>query len=173
MFYSILDKLDKLYSFQEVKAHCDIPCGIYDPIPAQIAAMTVARMMDTITELGEHEAKDHNDNRDMHFQNKISRMVAEKERSAELVKHEIRIIWGDFFKEPQFNSYPEIHNLVHEIMLLASKCKQNIDVESSRNLVEKLNNFAEIFWKIKGIEYTKKPYHCMPNLQIIFPNFNQ
>ena len=97
-------------------------------------------------------------------------MVAEKERSAELIKHEIRIIWGDFFKEPQFNTYPEIHNLVHEIMLLASKCKQNIDKESSRNLVEKLNNFAEIFWKIKGIEYTKKQYHCMPNLEIIFPN---
>ncbi len=170
MFYSILNTLDKLYSFPEVKAHCDVPCGIYDPIPAQIAAMTVARMMDTIKELDEHETKDHNNTRDINFQNKINRMVAEKERSAELIKHEIRIIWGDFFKEPQFNTYPEIHNLVHEIMLLASKCKQNIDKESSRNLVEKLNNFAEIFWKIKGIEYTKTQYHCMPNLEIIFPN---
>ncbi|MBH88405.1 MAG: superoxide dismutase, Ni [Pelagibacterales bacterium] len=171
MFYSILSKIDKLFSFKEVKAHCDIPCGIYDPIPAQIAAMTVARMMDTISELDAHESKEHNNNKDMHYQNKIGRMIAEKERSAELIKHEVRIIWGDFFKEPQFKDYPDIHNLVHEIMLLASKCKQNVNVDFSRDLVDKLNSFAEIFWKIKQIEYARSNYHCMPNLEIVLPKY--
>jgi nickel superoxide dismutase len=98
-------------------------------------------------------------------------MISEKERSAEIVKHEVRIIWGDFYKEPQFESYPELHNLVHEIMLLTSKCKQNIDQKASRDLVEKLNRFAEIFWKIKEVESSRVKYHCKPNLEIVFPKF--
>ena len=98
MIFSTFKIIDNLIKFNRVKAHCDIPCGIYDPIPAQIAAMTTARMTDTIIELEEHEAKEHDDTRDMHYNNKISRMISEKDRSAEIVKHEIRIIWGDFSK---------------------------------------------------------------------------
>ena len=155
MIFSTFKIIDNLIKFNKVRAHCDVPCGIYDPIPAQIAAMTTARMTDTIIELEEHESKDHESTRDMHYNNKISRMISEKERSAEIVKHEVRIIWGDFYKEPQFESYPELHNLVHEIMLLTSKCKQNIDQKASRDLVEKLNRFAEIFWATKDIETEK------------------
>ena len=171
MIFSTFKIIDNLIKFNKVRAHCDVPCGIYDPIPAQIAAMTTARMTDTIMELEEHESKDHESTRDMHYNNKISRMISEKERSAEIVKHEVRIIWGDFYKEPQFESYPELHNLVHEIMLLTSKCKQNIDQKASRDLVEKLNRFAEIFWKIKEVESSRFKYHCKPNLEIVFPKF--
>ena len=170
MMHKVLKKIEEKLPIEKAQAHCDVPCGVYDPIPAQIAAMTVARMMDTITELEEHEVKDHNSNRDHHYNNKISRMIAEKERSAELVKHEVRIIWGDFYKEPQFQKFPEAHGLVHEIMLVASKCKQNIDVEASRLLMDKMNRFAEIFWDVKEISHSVKKYHCKPNLDMVFPN---
>ena len=96
-------------------------------------------------------------------------MINEKERSAEHVKHEVRIIWGDFYKDPQFEKFPELHTLTHELMLVASKCKQNIDVDASRLLVEKMNKFAEIFWEIKGIKSETKKYHCKPNLDIVWP----
>ena len=171
MISKLFETADKAFNFDTASAHCDVPCGVYDPIPAQIAAMTVARMVDTITELEEHEVKDHNGTRDLHYQNKITRMINEKERSAEHVKHEIRIIWGDFYKEPQFKEHPQLHDMVHSIMLLTSKCKQNVDKEASRELVAKVNDFAEVFWKIKGINSTKVTYHCKPNLEMVFPQF--
>ncbi len=71
MIYAILNKVDSYMSFKVAKAHCDVPCGVYDPISAQVAAMTVARMTDTIVELEDHEVKDHQSKRDLHFQNKI------------------------------------------------------------------------------------------------------
>ena len=171
MLHSVLKKLDEKMNFETAKAHCDVPCGVYDPIPAQIAAMTVARMTDTIMELEEHEEKDHGGKRDLHYQNKITRMINEKERSAEHVKHEVRIIWGDFYKTPQFEAHSELMTLTHELMLLGSKCKQNIDKEASRELVAKMNRFAEIFWEIKGIKHTKVAYHCKPNLEMVYPSF--
>jgi len=169
MIHSLLKKIDQKVSFQNVKAHCDVPCGVYDPVPTQIAAMTVARMTDTLNDLEAHEKNDHKGERALAYQNTASRMIQEKERSAELVKHEIRIIWGDFLKPNHFTEHPQLHEITHSIMSLASKCKQNVDVEASRALVEKVNAFAEAFWKIKGISSTKVKYHCKPNLEIVFP----
>ena len=170
MLDSFIRKVEKIFSIEELSAHCDVPCGVYDPLPAQIAAMTVARMMDTITELETHEINDHNSKRDFHYNNKITRMINEKERSAEIVKEEVRIIWGDFYKDPQFSAHPDLHKNIHSIMLTASKCKQNIDIDASRELVVKLNIFAETFWKIKGIKSKKVIYHCKPSLEMIFPD---
>ena len=99
-------------------------------------------------------------------------MVEEKERSAEIVKGEVRIIWGDFFKENHLAEFPVLHGLVHQIMALTSACKQNIDVESSRLLVEKLNEFAQIFWQAKKIPFKQVDYHSAPNLKIIIPELS-
>lgn len=169
MIYHLLTKIDQFFSFQEVSAHCDVPCGIYDPIPAQIAAMTVARMTDTLMEKEDHEKSAHGGERGLAYANTTTRMVDEKERSAELVKSEVRIIWGDYFKAPHFEKHPELHGLAHEIMMLASKCKQNVDVEASRSLVAKVNDFAAIFWDSKGIAHENVKYHCKPNLEVTFP----
>ncbi len=170
MFYQALNFLDKHIGFDRAKAHCDVPCGIYDPIPAQIAAMSVIRMVDTITDLENHEKQDHGGERDAHYNNKITRMINEKEKEAEKVKHEIRVIWGDFFKAPQFEQFPQIHSLTHEIMLLGSKAKQNVDREASVQLLDKVNEFAEIFYKVKNISTKKVTYHCKPNLEMVFPD---
>ena len=173
MIRDFIEKVDKIMNFDVASAHCDVPCGVYDPTTAQIAAMTVARMTDTILELEEHESKAHNSERDHHYHNKIVRMVNEKERSAELIKHETRIIWGDFYKEPQFTAHPELHSMVHDLMLLTSKCKQNVDKEASRELVNKVNDFSELFWKIKNIPTYRTEYHCKPNLEIVYPDLKK
>jgi len=171
MMHKILTLIDrKILNFKEIKAHCDVPCGVYDPISAQVAAMTVARMTDTITELEAHDQKDHAGARDMDYHNKITRMIDEKERSAELVKHEVRIIWGDYFKAPQFEAHPGLHNLTHEIMMIASKCKQNVDTNATRLLMKKVNEFSEIFFSSKSIKTKTVKYHCKPNLDIITPD---
>lgn len=101
-----------LFKIEEVKAHCDVPCGIYDPSTAQIAALSVIRMIDLMESLKKSDS--------LEYVNTISRHVAVKEEEAEKVKHEIRIIWGDFIKPPQVEQFPEIHTIAHNIMMLGS-----------------------------------------------------
>ncbi len=161
--YNLIKALDSRFPFSTAKAHCDIPCGIYDPITAQIAALTVVRMTDLLLE---HE-NDENKGTAQHA-NSMSRYIAIKEEHAEKAKHEIRIIWGDFIKPAHIEKFPELHELTHSIMMLGSTCRQKVDRDSALKLVAELNRFAEIFWKIKGEEtvVAKAPY--APGLDIVY-----
>ncbi|NQY20686.1 MAG: superoxide dismutase, Ni [Campylobacteraceae bacterium] len=150
-----------MFKIENVKAHCDVPCGIYDPITAQIAALSVIRMIDLM------EALEKNDS--LEYINTISRHVTVKETEAEKVKHEVRIIWGDFIKGPQIEAYPEIHTLVHNIMMLGSANRQHVSKAKALELLAAVNRFAEIFWAIKGVETKKIKAHYLPNEEIIVP----
>ena len=119
MFHKIFQKLDQYLRFPEAKAHCDIPCGIYDPISAQIDALTVVRMIDLIDGLADGEEKSRKD-----FHNSMARYIAVKEAHAEKAKHEIRIIQGDFIKKDHIEKYPQLPGLVHKIMQLGSKSRR-------------------------------------------------
>ena len=150
-----------MFTLNEVHAHCDVPCGIYDPSAAQIAALSVIRMVDLM------HAADKSD--DIAYHNAMARYVAVKESEAIKCKEEIRIIWGDFIKPPQVEQYPEIHTIVHNIMMLGSAAKQHASREKAMELLSEVNKFAEIFWKIKGIEtkVAKAPY--APNEDVVYP----
>ncbi len=158
----LLNYLDKRMKFDSASAHCDVPCGIYDPITAQISALTVVRMVDLLTEHFENMTGSAD------FANRASRLVTTKEEHAEKTKHEVRIIWGDFMKEAHTQEYPELHKLVHSIMKLASESKQHVDREMAVQLVEKVNEFAEIFWKIKGEETVRAKAPYAPNLELVY-----
>lgn len=161
MFYKLIEKIDKKIAFDQAKAHCDIPCGIYDPIVAQINALTVVRMMDLMAALeGEGLA----------YENSMSRYIAVKEEHAEKVKNEIRVIFGDFIKDTHVKQYPELPNLFHEIMQLGSKGRQTADREAGLALVEAVNKFAEIFWAIKGIKTKKAKAPYAPALEMVYPD---
>lgn len=147
-FKHLLNILDKIHKPGIVYAHCDIPCGIYDPHLAQLAAHTVLRMTNLIEEAqvemslkGVKEAA-----------HKIARYTLVKEEHSELVKKEVRIIWGDYFKPEHLEKYPNLHNLVFEIMKLASKTKQEVNANAAKELLAKVQEFAEIFFKTKGVE---------------------
>ncbi|MBS3133386.1 superoxide dismutase, Ni [Candidatus Woesearchaeota archaeon] len=128
-------------------AHCDIPCGIYDPHAAQVAAHTVVRMAQLIGKTGD----------DAHA---VARYAKVKEEHAELCKHEIRIIWGDYFKPEMLEKHKELHGLVWNIMKAASKARQEASAQAAEELLEQVNRFAEIFWETKGVKTykTKAPY---------------
>lgn len=146
--------LNRILPAEEASAHCDIPCGIYDPHLAQVAAQTVVRMNQLIGEMqppgggGPPSQQDR-----VKFLNSLSRYIATKEEHAELVKHEVRIIWGDFFKPD--NRPDGLHDLVDSIMKTASKCRQNVDKAAAEQLLDQVNQFAEAFWKAKGVETRK------------------
>ena len=131
---------------ETVQAHCDIPCKIYDPSLPQVAALSVARLLDLIQEI------DLAGGSDVAQAAQLSRLVSQKEEQATIVKDEVRIIWGDYFKDPQIEAFPDIHALVHSIMMTASKCKQNVDPANGVELVSMVNRFAEIFWETKGVK---------------------
>jgi nickel superoxide dismutase len=154
--------LDKLVRFEKAKAHCDIPCGIYDPITAQIAALTVVRMMDLMAGLEKNDT--------IAYQNSMSRYVAIKEEHAEKAKHEIRIIWGDFIKPDHVQKYPNLNELVHKIMALGSKSRQTADRENGLALVDAINEFAKIFWAIKGVKTKRAKAPYAPALELVYPD---
>ncbi len=167
MLYHLLNKLDKAVSFDRVSAHCDIPCGIYDPMVAQIAALTVIRNTDQLNEIAEKGEISLNDRAN------FARIVATREAHAIKVKEEINIIWGDFIKQPQLDEYPELHDLVHGIMLAGSKAKQHVDKVASLDLLDKVNRFAEIFWTIKGVETYRAVCPYAPAVEVVYPDLKK
>ena len=147
---------------KEVKAHCDIPCAVYDPAVAQYAALSVARFLDLIAEMPDKiDSK-----KDLAH---LSRLVQQKEEHAIEVKDAIRTIWGDYFKQPHMEKYSEIHDLSHSIMMTASKCKQDIEQQNGRDLIEMVNRFAEIFWATKEVDTEIKKSLNPPHVDMIVP----
>lgn len=165
MLHSLTKALDSAVSFDDASAHCDIPCKIYDPVTALIAAQSVVRMMDI---LAEQEAKPEKDT--IAYQNTVVRIIQEKEKEAEHVKHEIRVIWGDYIKAPQIEKFPGIHDLAHRIMLKASACKQHANRQDGLDLVELVNEFADIFWQTKDVKTKRQVSPYPPSLEVVVPD---
>lgn len=165
MFGPLLERSRQKFTIETAEAHCDVPCGIYDTAPALISALTVVRMVDLMTELQAVGSAD-----DLEYQNKMARCIQQKEGHAELVKHEVRIIWGDYFKAPQFEKYPQTHELVHSIMMQGSKCRQSASRDEAVKLVALVNDFAEIFWATKGVKTKKAICPYEPKLETVYPD---
>jgi nickel superoxide dismutase len=164
MLFTILQKLDHLFGFEEARAHCDIPCGIYDPHHALIGALTVIRMIDLMNEMKQAHGADSPD-----YVNNMPRYIMVKEEHAEIVKREVRVIFGDYMKKEQVEAFPELPTLVHKIMQQASKARQSMDRQAAMDLLDKVNRFAEIFWQTKNIptKRVKAPYK--PGEEIVYP----
>jgi nickel superoxide dismutase len=165
MLFQIVERLDRVFHFAHVKAHCDIPCGIYDPHAALIGALTVIRMIDLMGEL-----KASHDPATPEFQNSMTRYILVKEEHAEVVKREVRVIFGDYFKQEHIDKYAELPALFHKIMQLASKGRQTTSREQAVALLDAVNRFAEIFWDSKGLttKRVKAPYK--PGEEMVLPN---
>lgn len=145
-----LSSLLNILPSQVAYAHCDIPCKIYDPYSAQVAAHSVIRMTQMLIEaeeMGDEIKREHH----------VTRLTKVKEEHAEIVKHEVRVIWGDYFKEEQMQKVPDIAELVHKIFMTASKTKQEINLEESQKLLALVQEFAEKFYMTKGFEINRIP----------------
>ncbi len=121
----------------EVHAHCDLPCGVYDPAQARIEAQSVKAIAEKM-----------DDNDDPEF---TTRAILIKEQRSELVKHHLWVLWTDYFKPPHFEKYPQLHTLVNEATKLAGAggSKGSHDIEVADRLLAKIDEIAEIFWETK------------------------
>jgi len=163
MMHSLMKNLDTRMNVPVAEAHCDIPCKIYDPQIAQIAALSVIRFVDLIQEIDAKETLTLADHA------KLARLVREKEIHAAKVKEEVRVIWGDYFKQPQFEQYPNTNELVHQIMLTASACKQHVTREPAEKLLTLVNEFAASFWATKGVDTFETTCPYPPAEQVVYP----
>ena len=137
----------------DADAHCDIPCGIYDPISAKIAAQTVAKMAMRIGALNQ-PSSDASAADKAAYVNSMSRYITVKEQHAELTKKELDILWHDYFKPEHLEKYPDLHTSFWEATKLASTNKQSVDQNAADKLVDSVDRIAGIFWATKGVTYS-------------------
>jgi nickel superoxide dismutase len=134
----MLNLLEKLIKpAQTVYAHCDLPCGVYDPAQAKIEAQSVKACMEKYAASSDNDFK--------------ARAVAIKEERSELVKHHLWVLWTDYFKPNHFETYPQLHVLFNEATKLAGAggSKGTNDVAVAEKLLSKIDEIAEIFWATK------------------------
>jgi nickel superoxide dismutase len=160
--------LDAVVPPRAVYAHCDIPCGIYDPHEAQIAALTVLRMDQLIAENPPIVPDMKPDDR-LAALSKLDRYTLVKEQHAELVKQQVRVIWGDYFTPDMVKANPQVHDMVWQIMKAASKARQGANLADAQALVTAVQAFAELFWKTKGAKTVRAPSMQKSGGEIIYP----
>jgi nickel superoxide dismutase len=166
---SLMERLlDTVHPPRTVYAHCDIPCGIYDPHEAQIAALTVLRMDQLIGELA-HPAADAKLEERATYVSKMARYTAVKEQHSERAKHEVRIIWGDYFTADHAKQFPQTQELVWKILKQASKTRQGNAVADAQELLKLVQEFAEIFWQTKGAKTRRQPSLQKSGGEIVVP----
>jgi nickel superoxide dismutase len=120
-----------------VSAHCDLPCGVYDPAQARIEAESVKAIMEK-----------YQDNDDPVFR---SRALQIKEQRAELVKHHLWVLWTDYFKPPHFEKYPNLHQLFNDATKQAGAAggKGKVDPAEAQKLLDQIAEIDKIFWETK------------------------
>lgn len=126
-------------------AHCDIPCGIYDPHQAQVAAHTIIRMTQFLGEIKrEDETKAEHD---------IARITHVKEEHCSLLETELMTLKNDYFSKADVkNKYPDIWEVFKKALESNNKARTGIDMESAEETLETVMQIAEIFYKSKGLE---------------------
>lgn len=145
MFRSIIVSLANLLPNFPVFAHCDVPCGIYDPKPAQIAAATVKKMVEKITDLNKKGEMNSS------AVNSIVRFVWTKEEHARKCKEELLILWTDYFKPEHIKTFPDLHETFWNAAKLCSKNKQEVSMEAADSLVSAVDEIAHIFEQSKKV----------------------
>ena len=118
-----------------VHAHCDLPCGVYDPAQARIEAESVKAI-----------AQKYQDSTDEVFR---QRCIILKEQRAELVKHHLWVLWTDYFKAPHVEQFPQLHDLFWRAAKKAGDAKKSMDPAVGDELLALIDEIAGIFWKTK------------------------
>lgn len=115
------------------QAHCDIPCGIYDPEQARIEAESCLKIIDKYT-----------DSKDEVFR---ARCIAVKEQRAELAKYHIDVLWSDYYKPEKHDAkFPQIKDVFKQAVTTASRVKQGVNRADAEKLLQLIDQIED-FWK--------------------------
>lgn len=129
------------------EAHCDAPCGVYDPASARIAAEAVLSMTKKILDLQVPDGGDAKATANYH--NTLTRYIVVKEEQAQVAKDELLILWTDYFKPVHLEKYPNLHDTFWKAAKLCSACKVEVSLEHANELMDAIKEIHEIFWASK------------------------
>ena len=132
-FYNLLTKI---LPTQTAYAHCDLPCGVYDPAQARIEAESVLKIMEKYKGFTDEESR--------------MRAILIKEQRAELVKHHLWVLWTDYFKPEHLEKFPNLHDLFWKATKQAGQTKKTTDPAEGQKLLDMIDEIAEIFKKSKA-----------------------
>jgi nickel superoxide dismutase len=127
--------LDAVTAPTTVHAHCDLPCGIYDPAQARLEAESVKACMEKSNATEDHLFRE--------------RATLIKEERADLVKHHLWVLWTDYFKPEHLERFPELHELFWKTTKAAGEAKKTNDVAVADSLLEGIAKIDTIFWESK------------------------
>lgn len=141
MFNVITSKIKAWFPAEMVHAHCDGPCGVYDPASARIAAEAVVSMTKKLVDLGTPDT--------VEKANTFSRFVAIKEEQAQIAKDELLILWTDYFKPVHLEKYPDLHDTFWKATKLCSASKVEVSLEHANELMDAIHKVHNMFWASK------------------------
>ncbi len=136
---SLLDRI--LRPSRTASAHCDGPCGVYDPASARIAAEAVLSMARKLVATAGH---------DLATEHPRSRFIAIKEEQAQVAKQELLILWTDYFNPSHLEANPDLHTMFWNAAKLCSQNKVEVNVEAAQALVDAVAGIHNIFWASKN-----------------------
>ena len=139
----VLRFIDSIFKPSIVLAHCDVPCGIYDVRPAQIAAETIVKMVEKIESLPRK-------NPTVNDRNLFVRAVLVKEEHARKCKEELLILWTDFFKPEHLEMFPNLHETFWQAAKLCSRNKQEVNMDAAQELKKVVDDIARMFTEAKA-----------------------
>jgi nickel superoxide dismutase len=129
------------------EAHCDGPCGVYDPASARVAGEAVQSMTKKMLAL---ECPDNSDGAAMAaYLNTMSRYAAIKEEEAQKCKKELLVLWTDFFKPQHLEGNPNLHNIFWQAAKLCSACKVEVSAVHAQELMDAIEAIHHLFWGAK------------------------
>lgn len=131
-----------------VHAHCDGPCGVYDPSSARIAAEAVVSMTKKLVDLELPAAGDKA--AAVAYNNTFSRYTAIKEEQAQIAKDELLVLWTDYFKPVHLEQFPDLHDTFWKAAKLCSACKVEVSVQHANELMEAVQKIHNMFWATKN-----------------------
>jgi len=127
--------LDMVSAPTTASAHCDLPCGVYDPAQAKLEAQSVKACQEKYAASDDQDFK--------------VRAVLIKEERADLVKHHLWVLWTDYFKPEHLEAHPELHDLIWKATKTAGEAKKTNDPAVGQSLLDQIDVIAEIFWDTK------------------------
>ena len=133
----------------EAEAHCDGPCGVYDPASARVAGEAVQSMTKKMIALADSHGSDAHS---AAYINTMSRYAAIKEEEAQKCKDELLVLWTDFFKPQHLDSIPDLHDTFWHAAKLCSACKVEVSAAHAQELMDAIESVHNMFWNVKGRE---------------------
>jgi len=138
----LLALADRVSAPRPVSAHCDIPCGVYDPEQARIEAESCYKMIQKYA-----------DSDDEVFR---QRCVLIKEQRAEIAKHHVYVLWSDYFKPEHLEAFPDLHTTCWQAAKQCSTVKRGMDLDAAQKLLDLINDIEKMWRDTGGLDTTRK-----------------